>query len=290
MKHLEERLKEVNPTWDKDQIIRYLYVKLAPFFERDLDYFMSTEEEQMRMYQEGFKQNSKFVVCQTICEQYEQIYDEFNIKSRVIQTNVKQIPHYGLIVKGDHGWYYLDPLKDLFANQLGLKTEFFAATPGRYSHNIVKECYPYLIDLPSEYVENMDHELGLNYHGIYMDSFFNQLHDEITSNKIFEYFDVEKGHQFEIMKKKLDFICEYLLHMGHVPGIYERNILWQYLIYMVFNRRERQFITSEILRTEDFYEIAVQLSPKTDEADELHFREIKDQHKRYVLEKIKNQK
>ena len=33
-------LDVISKNWSKDEIVRYLYVKLSPFFQRDLDYFM----------------------------------------------------------------------------------------------------------------------------------------------------------------------------------------------------------------------------------------------------------
>lgn len=118
-------INETNPHWKKDEIIRYLYVKLAPYFERDLEYFFADKPKQLKMYKEGFKKNTNLVVCKTLSEIYQNIYNEFNIKSIIITTNKKEIPHHTLIVNGDFGWYCIDLLKDLVANQLGLRTLFF---------------------------------------------------------------------------------------------------------------------------------------------------------------------
>lgn len=49
-KEMLEIIDQIDKTWDRDMIIRYLYVKLAPFFQRDLNYFMSSEEEKKRQY------------------------------------------------------------------------------------------------------------------------------------------------------------------------------------------------------------------------------------------------
>lgn len=68
-------------------------------------------------------------MCKTICEWYQRIFAEFHIKSIVIPTNQKPVPHYALIVEEDQGCYIIDPLKDLFANQLGIKPDFFGVFP-----------------------------------------------------------------------------------------------------------------------------------------------------------------
>ncbi len=281
-----ERMKvveNVEKYWSNDKVIRYLYVKLAPFFQRDLDYFMGSEQEKIEMYKMGFKKNSHLVVCKTICEAYKDIYAEFGIESLVITTNKKVVPHYGLIVHGDYGWYYLDPLKDLFSNQLGLKSTFFGVTPVKYS--TVKQEYPFLVDLPSAYIKQIDNELGLIVSGIYMDTFFDMLHLEITNNKVNEYFGIDKGDQLLLMKKKLEYIEKYLLNMGNIPGVYERNTFISFLIFYCFNKRERNFIDNEIVKNGVEYQIELKLRPKISTDEEMIFIEAKDNQKYYFKRK-----
>ena len=45
---MKEIINKVDKSWPKDYIIRYLYISLAPFFERDLNYFLLSDEEKYR--------------------------------------------------------------------------------------------------------------------------------------------------------------------------------------------------------------------------------------------------
>ena len=42
--------KELNPSMPKDLLIYDLYTSLAPFFERDLSYFLASDEEKYLQY------------------------------------------------------------------------------------------------------------------------------------------------------------------------------------------------------------------------------------------------
>ena len=53
-KEILEIVNQVKPDWSKDLIIRFLYIKLAPCFRRDLQYFLATEEEKYNQFSQGF--------------------------------------------------------------------------------------------------------------------------------------------------------------------------------------------------------------------------------------------
>lgn len=244
---------------------------------------MADDTKQLKMYKQGFKKDSHLVVCKTICDQYQEIYNLFNINCLVVTTNKKIVPHYGLIVEGNYGWYYIDPLKDLFANQLGLKTTFFGISPTKYS-NITEE-YPFLINLSPEYVKNLDKELKLLVNGIYMDTFFEMLHTEMTNNKEYVFFSTNRNDQYSLMMKKLKYIKKYLINLGNIPGIYERNIFYNMLISCCFNKREKKFISSKIINDNSNYLIEINLTSKHQTDKELIYHEIKDNEK-YYLKKL----
>ena len=281
---MKEILEKVNSNWSKDLIIRYLYVKLAPYFERDLDYFLSDREVKLKMYKEGFKQNSHLVVCKTICEIYQTIYKVYNIESRVIVTENKEISHYGLIVHGDYGWYYLDPLKDLFVNQLGLKTQYFGITPDLKLPK-VKEDYPFLIDLPETYIEKLDLELGLiPKPNSYLNTFFDILHNEITSDIANDFFNVPKGNHTKLIIEKLLFMNKFLINMGNIPGLCERTIFYKYLISCIFDIEERKKISANIITKDLIPNIQLLLAISS---KEIRFEECKNKNGVYYLKMIK---
>ncbi|MCI8778213.1 MAG: hypothetical protein HFI87_03595 [Bacilli bacterium] len=281
--NINEIINVVDLNWTKDEIIRFLYVKLAPFFERDLSYFLAPEDEQFKIYQNGFKQNGRLVVCQTICEIYQLIYKEFKIDSHIIATNSKSIPHYALIVNGNHGWYYIDPLKDLFANQLGLKTEYFGCIP---KYGSVKEEYPFLKSLSDQYIKFIDTKLKLVINNFYMDNFFDILNKEMTNNKAHVFFDVSKNDYISIILGKLRFANNHIINMGKIPGLYERLIFYKFIINKIYKKNEKKVIEPSLIFDKDKYALLLDLNFKT---NSLHmtFREKKDNNGKYYLKKIK---
>ncbi len=282
--NIDKIINEVNANWQRDQIIRFLYVKLAPFFERDLSYFLADSDEQLKIYQNGFKQKYNLVVCQTICEIYKSIYEEFKIDCHIITTNVKSIPHYALIVNGDHGWYYIDPLKDLFANQLGLKTEYFGVIP---KYGTVKSEYPYLISLSEKYIISLDNRLKLIEGGFYMDTFFDIISQEMTNNKVYTFFGVNKNDYISLVLKKLNFASKYLINMGKIHGLYERLIFYKFLINKIYRKNEKKCIEPSLVCDKNNYALLLNLDFKK---DNLHItcREEKNNDGKYYLRKVKN--
>ncbi len=281
---VKEVLKKVDIKWSKDKIIRFLYVKLAPYFQRDLDYFLADDIDQFSMYYKNeFKKDTNLVVCKTICNQYQQIYQTFGIKCKIITTNNKLVPHYALIVEGNLGWYFIDPLKDLFANQLGLKTAYFGTTPIIKHSSVIKQ-YPFLIELSQEYIERLDLELNLiaRPEG-YMNLFFDTLHQEITTNKAIEYFGVEKKDLIGLIIKKIKFMEKYLINLGNINGLYERNVFYEYLISCIFNKREKNNISSNIITKDSCYAISISLKSNLLENGEISFQEYKDKKGVYRL-------
>lgn len=283
MNNIDNVIKEINLKWNKDKIIRFLYVKLAPFFQRDLSYFLADSDEQLKIYQNGFKQKSNLVVCQTICEIYKSIYEEFNIKCLMITTNAKSVPHYALIVNGNYGWYYIDPLKDLFANQLGLKTQYFGCIP---SYGTVKSEYPYLINLSEQYITSLDTSLKIIESGFYMDTFFDIINQEMTNNKVYKFFEVEKNNHIQIILKKLQFVEEHLINMGHISGLYERCIFYKFIIDKIYIKNEKKCIEPSLVCDKNSYALLLNLDFKK---NNLHItcHEEKNNDGRYYLRKTK---
>lgn len=281
--NINKVINQVNLTWEKDEIIRFLYVKLAPFFERDLSYFLASEDEQFKIYQNGFRQKGKLVVCQTICKTYQSIYRDFKIDCHIITTNLKAIPHYALIVNGNYGWYYIDPLKDLFANQLGLKTEYFGCIP---KHGIVKDEYPFLINLSQQYIKFIDTKLKLIINNFYMDTFFDVLNKEMVDNKVHTFFNVNKNDYISLVLKKLYFANDHLINMGEIPGLYERLIFYKFLINKIYKKNEKKIIEPSLILDKDKYSLLIDFNFKT---NNLHmtFREKKDNNGKFCLKKIK---
>ncbi len=156
---IQKVINNVNPSWDKDLIIRFLYINIAPFIARDLNYFCASEEEKEKQYKQGFINRFPYVVCKTFADFYVQVFNDLGIEAYCISANSAKIPLYALIVRGDKGWYFLDPLSDLLNNQYNLRTINFGIIP---HYKTTNSMYPNLVSLPREYLEALDKTLNPN--------------------------------------------------------------------------------------------------------------------------------
>lgn len=243
MKDRQQVIDHVNQSWIKDLIIRYLYVKLAPFFERDINFFCADEKNKLE-YVKTLPQNiGRKIVCLSLCKFYHELFKTFNIESQIITTNKKLIPHYALLVNGDRGWYYIDPLKDLMNNQARIRTQYYGTIPRYLCTSIIQEFS--LIELPFEYLDEMDQYLKLILDDI-LNNHLKNIHEVITTNKAYAYLqshlhqNSELFDQTEIYKMKLALLNQDFIHRASIPGKIERAQFYSYLLYHIFNHRERK--------------------------------------------------
>lgn len=245
---LQQTLQEVNLNWSKDQIIRYLYVSLAPYFKRDLNYFMASPEEKYAEYQKGFIPRGYNIVCSTLADYYVQFFETFGIRSKKVIANSAKIPLFAVIVEGDYGWFFIDPLNDLFHNQYGLQTTEFGTLP---HYKTLARDYPHLISLPKEYIQELDDDLEFPKK---LDDYFTELHLTMTDrNLTSQYFQVSKNDYLGLFQRKMDFSNEQLINLGKVSGAFERIQLYLFLERTLFFRGEKKNIKICLDKTEDSY-------------------------------------
>lgn len=251
----EEVIKNVNKSWPKDLIIRCLYVKLAPGFERDLDFFFLPIEEQIALYKKGIIPKDDIHM---VCQYYQKLYASFNIESIIITTNKKIVPHYALIVKGDTCYFCIDPLKDLMRNQVGFKSGYFGFIPLSKTQDNYK-LYPQITTLNPEYIKEMDEYLKLLSCGMYSDDFLILLHQSIfhrPNYRLLEFLDQKesniefseniyaksnKANHYAIAAK-IAIMNRCVINIGNCPGIMERDQLYNEIVRYVFSRSERRNI------------------------------------------------
>lgn len=236
---MTEIIKQVNSGWTKDQIIRYLYIKLAPFFRKDPNYFFKTPEEQEEIYKKGFTFNGRDIVCMTLCQFYVELFQQFDINTVIVPVTTAKVPLHALLVQGDSGWYYLDPLSDLFKNQYGLRPTYFGIIVSSCSEDFLKIVSQYsLIKLANEYLDEIDEELGFNF----LNSYFKLLHRQFSVRNIAcQFFDVDKNNRLGLVESKIEFIDKNLINLGSVNGILERRQIYKYLIGQIFDKSEKRF-------------------------------------------------
>ncbi len=281
-KEMEQIINQIPTTWSKDMIIRFLYIKLAPFFRRDLAYFLASDEEKLAQYQKGFVSQFPNVVCFTLADFYVNLFQEFGIEAKKVVATSSVIPLFAVVVKGDLGWYFLDPLADLFANQYGLRPYFFGVIP-RY--RTIQATHPELKKLDKEYVTDLDKSLQIPE---YLDSYFEYLHQQLANRDIvYKFFDVEKGSNNDLRERKVQFFNDNLINIGNVTGLFERALLYRYLNDHLLNHSERRNVWVQIDNLEQdngvFYNI------KLNDLETISYKEVYNGEK-FVLQKTLNKK
>lgn len=232
---IEQIINSVQANWSKDYIIRYLYVKLAPYFRKDLKYFLATEEEKLEEFKSGFVNRGKNIVCSTLADYYVNLYQTFGIEAKKIVANSAKIPLFAVIVRGNYGWFFIDPLNDLFNNQYGLKTTEFGMIP---HYKTLTRNYPELVSLSKEYIEEIDKSLGLP---ATLDDYFDKLHLEMTnSNFCREHFNWHNSAREDLFIRKMEFSRDELLNIGKVSGPLERIKLYLFLERTLFFKYEKR--------------------------------------------------
>lgn len=272
---MEKVINQVKNNWSKDLVIRFLYIKLAPYFQRDCQYFLASSEEKKRQYKQGFINRFPHVVCSTLADFYVDLFNQFGINAKKVIATSAQIPLFAIIVEGDYGWYFLDPINDLFSNQYGLKPYFFGIIP-RYK--TINNNHPEMIKLSSKYVEELDTALGINY----FDDLFSDLHSIFVNRKnANEFFGIPRGVSIDLRERKLQFYSNKLINLGNVNGPLERAKLYQYLNDKSFNRSEKHFTRVRLISKLNDFHVSIELI----NYEKSTLYEEEKQGKKYVLTK-----
>ena len=233
-------INSVNPNWSKDLIVRYLYIKLAPFFQRDLLFFCASYEEKLQQYQRGFINRIPYVTCYTLADFYVNLFAEFDIESKKVIATSSQIPLFAILIKGELGWYFIDPLNDLMLNQYGLETQNFGIIP-RY--HTINNNHPEIIKLEDSYLLDLDKRLQLIPEDGYLDGEFKELAQKVLNkNAASEFFQIAKDNPTKIVQAKLKLLNDKYINLGHVNGSYERILLYFYLFKNVLNKTEAKYV------------------------------------------------
>lgn len=232
---MEKVINQVQNNWTKDLVIRFLYIKLAPYFKRDLLYFLASDREKELQYKQGFINRFPNIVCSTLVDFYVDLFKQFGINAKKVIANSAKIPLFALLIEGDYGWYFLDPINDLFSNQYGLKPYFFGIIP---PYKTIRSTHPEMIKLPHEYVEDLDTTLDIHY----LDAYFSNLHTILTNRKDANaFFGFPREAAIDLKGRKLQFYNDELINLGIVNGPFERAQLYKFLNDRILNRGEKRF-------------------------------------------------
>lgn len=228
-------ISQVNKSWPKNYIIRFLYVKLAPFLQRDLEFFLASDEQKLIELKENINR-FPCVNCSTLADFYVDLFACFNINAIKIKATDAQIPLYSLIVEGDNGWFYLCPINDFLNCQIGNKTSHFGYLEG-YVKSFVMPKYPHLVSISTTDIDRIDKDLNIKN----LVCFWNRLRYEIfNSNYFCQNYNINKNGSTKVVEAKLNFINNYLINLLVIPGSLEREAYYRFLIHRLFSHKERQ--------------------------------------------------
>ncbi len=276
---MQKIIKSVNLSWPKDYIIRYLYVNLAPFFRRDLKYFLATDEEKYQQYQAGFINRGFDIVCSTISDYFVNLFKSFGINAVKTAANSAKIPLFAVVVEGDNGWYFIDPLNDLFNNQYGLKTTEFGIIP---YYKTLNSNFPHLISLPKEYIDDIDERLGIDKS---LSTYFDRLHLEMSNRNLAkELYQIPSHDRLAIFESKMSFANESLINLGKVNGAFERIRLYLFLERVLFFKTEKRNLKIYLDTIQSIPKVHIEY--KTPHNGKSILLEEQKEQEQYVLKKI----
>ncbi len=264
--NLDNVINKATRNRSKDLIIYDLYTSLAPFFERDLGYFLASDDEKFLQYQAGFYNHGRYIVCSTLADFYVKLFNDLGIEALKDVANSAKIPLFVVLVKGEYGWYYLDALNDLFYNQYGLRPVNFGVIP---RFKTINRNHPELVRLSRDYLMYLEKSLNKQY----LNSYFDELHKSLAHrNNAFLYFKMDDHDSVELSKRKMQFISDNLINIGYVNGPYERSLMYLYLYGKLFDSSERKRVN--VFLDKNLYNVNTCIS--VNNGDVLNYVEIKE--------------
>lgn len=147
IKNIEEDIiKSINSDWNKDEIIRYVYIYLGKYLSKNVDFFYSLGKkleyknysfDKLRKTYESKNINNLSVICKSASLILMRIYKKLGIECSLMETvdfnkfennnEVLKVHHWFLCVTGENNRkYFLTIIPDLFYIQFNMKTKHFA--------------------------------------------------------------------------------------------------------------------------------------------------------------------
>ncbi len=142
-------LSEVNPEWNKDEILRFVYIRAGKKLQKNFVFFYSLggrlqdqglSYEELRRKYEYDEVEANEMICKSTTYFLKSIYDELGIETKVMQSTIFQkisdtdtnqsfdLYHYFLCATGEEGKKYFLTLSSDFMNiQNNFQTQHFAS-------------------------------------------------------------------------------------------------------------------------------------------------------------------
>lgn len=144
----EEIIKSINPSWNKDEIIRYVYLYVGKYISKNVSFFYSLgrkldnknyDYKKIKSTYESKQIRNLSIICKSAAIVLQRIYKKLSIKSNLVETTqfnpfideesneTLEVHHWFLAVTSDNDRiYFLTIVPDLFNIQFNMKTEHFA--------------------------------------------------------------------------------------------------------------------------------------------------------------------
>lgn len=144
----EEIIKSIDPSWNKDEIIRYVYLYVGKYISKNVSFFYSLggklenknyDYKKIKNTYESKQIRNLSVICKSAAIVLQRIYKKLGIKSNLVETmqynpyidsetnELLEVHHWFLAVTGEQDRiYFLTIVPDLFNIQFNMKTEHFA--------------------------------------------------------------------------------------------------------------------------------------------------------------------
>ena len=145
---IEKVLNGIKDEWTILEKIRYVYVTVGKYLQKDTDFFFSVDKklaeknlsfkEIKEIYEDTKTEGDLKVICRSAAYILQRIYDRLNIKSELVKSNNNvidfssdnqeiEINHWFLAVYDEEKAYFLTLASDLPYIQMGMQTKHFAS-------------------------------------------------------------------------------------------------------------------------------------------------------------------
>ena len=184
----DDIINSINPEWNKDEIIRYVYLYIGKLISKNVDFFYSLGRkleyknysfDKLKRTYESKRITNLSVICKSSAIILKRIYDRLGIKSNLMETvdynqftddetkETLDVHHWFLCVNGENDrQYFLTIIPDLFYIQYNMKTKHFANRIDYYREVDGKKIQIYKgpkinnTALTDEEIEKIDEKIG----------------------------------------------------------------------------------------------------------------------------------
>lgn len=184
----DDIINSINPEWNKDEIIRYVYLYIGKLISKNVDFFYSLGRkleyknysfDKLKRTYESKRITNLSVICKSSAIILKRIYDRLGIKSNLMETvdynqftdnetkETLDVHHWFLCVNGENDrQYFLTIIPDLFYIQYNMKTKHFANRIDYYREVDGKKIQIYKgpkinnTALTDEEIEKLDEKIG----------------------------------------------------------------------------------------------------------------------------------